>query len=158
MVFILFDVTPLLILAILFFLLFASEAANLICNCIIIFFCIFLLKDIIQEIYALFHIKIGKLFVPIFVLIDILRNLIYFSLLYSTAEAYKISGGLGWLARMFDLFIVFLIGGVIYLVSEICSTYHAFLAADGVKVQIFSFVVDIGTLLLLVGFYWFSCF
>lgn len=123
-----------------------------------IFFCIFLLKDIIQEIYALFHIKIGKLFVPLFVSIDILRNLIYFSLLYSTAEAYKISGGLGWFSRMFDLFIVFLIGGALYLASEICSTYHAALATDGVKAQIVSFVIDLSTLLLLVGFYWFGYF
>ena len=158
MVFILFDVTPLLILAILLFVLFASETANLICNCIMIFFCIFLLKDIIQEIYALFHIKIGKLFVPIFVLIDILRNLIYFSLLYSTAEAYKISGGLGWFSRMFDLFIVFSIGGGLYLASEICSTYHAALAIGGVKTQIFSFVVDLSAFLLLVGFYCFCYF
>lgn len=65
MEFILFiNITPLLIIIFLLFLLFAFGIANLICNCIIIFFCIFLLKDIIQEIYALLHIKIGKLFVP----------------------------------------------------------------------------------------------
>lgn len=153
-----FNITPLLILIFLLFLLFAFGIANLICNCIIIFFCIFLLKDIIQEIYALLHIKIGKLFVPLFILIDILRNLIYFSLLYSTAEVYKISSGLSLFSRMFDLFIVFFIGGALYLASAICSTYHSILATDGVKAQILSFVIDLSTLLLLVIFYWFCYF
>ncbi len=157
MVFIL-DVTPLLILIILLFLLFAYGTANAICNCIMVLFCIFLLKDIIQELYALFHIKIGKLFVPIFALIDIIRNLIFFSLLYSTAEAYKLSGGLSWFARMFDLFIVFLIGGAIYLFAEICSTYHAVVASEGIKTQILLFVADLCLLVLLIGFYWLCCF
>lgn len=147
MEFILFiNITPLLIIIFLLFLLFAFGIANLICNCIIIFFCIFLLKDIIQEIYALLHIKIGKLFVPLFILIDILRNLIYFSLLYSMAEVYKISSGLILFSRMFDLFIVFLLV-LLFLIMRLKNTMDNKLQDFDIKKEIRTEIIFCNTIL-----------
>lgn len=116
-----FDVLMILVL---FFTL-LTGAVDTLNNTIHIFFVLFIVKNIIQDIFFGFFKNRNSLLSTLwYLIVDTLRIGLYFCVLKEYSLAYSNAGGLATFGAMFNFIAFFFLGGIIYLMGEVISLMH----------------------------------
>lgn len=131
-----------------------KEISDFLVTSITIFFYVFAIKNIVLETYGFLKCKIGRLFIPLYVILDTVRILIFFSFFSLYARQYVEASGISWIGEIFNFIISVILLGSIYLTGEMATVWH--ITGKCVADKIRAFFLDLFFIIVLIGLSWFS--